>query len=110
MGVWRPKIISRDVNDSHRKQGKGIVTMEKTGAYFMFPNGDSISMTHSLGHDNVTGKFLETDIIPRDIDMEYRVIVGSDGLWDMLIDEDSDLMLAANSAEEIGVIVKNRWY
>lgn len=117
--VWRPKILSTAVNDEQRNEcakipriydAKGILTMEKTGAYFRFSNGDSISMTHSLGHDNVTGKFLESDIVVRDPNVDYRVIVGSDGLWDMIVDEDIDIMLQINSAEEIGDIVKNRWY
>jgi len=67
-----------------RKKIDGIITMEKNSAYFSFSSLDKISMTHSLGHNNLTGKFLSYKKMLRKKNDEYKIIVGSDGLWDII--------------------------
>jgi serine/threonine protein phosphatase PrpC len=49
--------------------------------YFLFGKVDLINMTHALGHNSLTGNGITKQIIPREQDKKYKVVVASDGLW-----------------------------
>ena len=53
---------------------------------------DKIAMTRSLGHRNRTGNEIEFASIPREENESYKLVMGSDGLWDMVCDTDTALL------------------
>ena len=61
--------------------------------YFEFNSFmNHLNMSHSLGHNGVTGKFMSHQSIPITYGDTYNVISGSDGFWDMICDEDNLLL------------------
>lgn len=71
---------------------------------------DKIAMTRCLGHRNMTGNEIEFETIPRVIDATYKLLIGSDGLWDMVCDTDTPLLSSKETtAEEIMEWVYSRW-
>lgn len=69
-----------------------------------------LNMSHSLGHNGVTGKFMSHERIPITDGDTYNVIVGSDGFWDMMCDEDN-LLLSSNSVNSVMLLklALTRW-
>jgi len=88
-------------------------------AYFYFTEYDRINMTHSIGHNNVTGKFLSHDRIPIERSPDgkspnekslYKVVVGSDGFWDMMCPDDIHFIAEqSNTASILGNLALTRW-
>jgi serine/threonine protein phosphatase PrpC len=78
--------------------------------YFLFGQVDKINMTHALGHMFLTGTSIDSEIIAREQDKKYKVVVASDGLWDVSCSEDityfSDSKL--NSDDHVSM-AKERW-
>jgi len=61
--------------------------------YFEFRGfGNKLNVSHSFGHNGVTGEFMSHERIPVTYGDTYNVIVGSDGFWDMICDEDNLLL------------------
>jgi serine/threonine protein phosphatase PrpC len=59
------------------------------GEYYYFDKGNSkLAMTQSLGHNNITGLEPERKIIYFEKGQEVQVIGGSDGLWDVIMDDE----------------------
>ena len=58
--------------------------MSENSAYFHFSKNDIMAITHSLGHNNLTGTFLSYQKIIRNQNDNYKIIIGTDGLWDMI--------------------------
>ena len=56
--------------------------------YFIFGLVDKINMTHALGHNFLTGKSISKKIISRREGQKYKVLVATDGLWDISCDDD----------------------
>tara|TARA_Y100001958_G_scaffold157996_1_gene154583 strand:+ start:268 stop:1179 length:912 start_codon:yes stop_codon:yes gene_type:complete len=69
---------------------------------------DNIAMTNALGHNGGSGGIAEEEFIPKKEGVEYSVVVATDGLWDMICDDDEGL-IATSSAEELADIATNRW-
>lgn len=102
-------IGSTNANKPEVIDKENITMIENGGNYFRFKRNDineSINMTNSLGHNNVTGKFIQDKTILINNDNEYKVIVGSDGLWDMVIFEDKIYDMNSKSLCEMAY---NRW-
>lgn len=78
------------------------------GYYTVFSNGRRIKPTQVLGHSGVTGTnpFYRTFAI-EDSD-KIQIIIGSDGLWDMICDNDLQCLFAKN-AKEIAEFAYMRW-
>tara|TARA_Y100000996_G_C22529041_1_gene645720 strand:+ start:953 stop:1813 length:861 start_codon:yes stop_codon:yes gene_type:complete len=71
---------------------------------------DKIAMTRSLGHRNRTGNEIEFASIPREENESYKLVMGSDGLWDMVCDTDTTLLSSKETtAEKIMDWVYDRW-
>ena len=56
----------------------------ETSEYVYFEDGDRISMSQALGHNNITGISPEKNIILFEPGQEVCIIGGSDGLWEMI--------------------------
>ena len=57
--------------------------------YNHFADGTMLAMTQSIGHNNITGYDPERNTIVFDEDDTMDVIMGSDGLWEMILLEQS---------------------
>ena len=52
--------------------------------YFKFSERDKISMTHSLGHQGITGNFISHHRYEKKPGTHYKIIASSDGFTDMV--------------------------
>ena len=69
---------------------------------------DHMAMTNALGHNGGSGGKAEEAFIPKTAGSQYSVVAATDGLWDMMCDEDTELIARA-SAEELADIATGRW-
>ena len=101
------------------------ITLQKD-AYFLFRDFtsnrfDKINMTRTLGHNGLTGykfdykrvdfKLLEQDILNNDKTI-YKIVVASDGLWDVFSESVEDHIIMSNSetlSNELVDIAYGRW-
>jgi serine/threonine protein phosphatase PrpC len=65
--------------------------------------------TQSLGHRGITGLEPSVHIIDIQSNDEITVIIGSDGLWDMICEEDTQFLSTCSSAEELCKFAEDRW-
>jgi serine/threonine protein phosphatase PrpC len=78
--------------------------------YLNFSNGLQIAPTQTIGHNNITGISPETFYIPLIPNSEYRIVMASDGVFDVLMkDEDEILEFSKKSCDEIVELADNRW-
>ena len=71
---------------------------------------DKIAMTRCLGHKNMTGNEIEFAVIPRNIDSSYKLVVGSDGLWDLVCNTDTPFLASKDvDAENLMGWIYDRW-
>ena len=108
--ISQPHII--EVPSKETNNNIGSISMMKTAIIFEFMNGTRLNMTRSLGHENITGNNLDYSFISRyNPSIQYQIIIGSDGLWDMLTDHDSIYLLPfIKNAKQLGDIILHRWY
>lgn len=73
---------------------------------------EKIAMSHSMGHNSATGTKFEYQRLSRKPQKSYRVIVASDGLWDVVCKNDamilSDKKLVP-TAQDIMIWCVERW-
>lgn len=70
-----------------------------------------LACSQALGHSNRTGYDPEYATIPIIKDNKYKIIIGSDGFWDMVIvDDDSDIQsLSTKNSNELIKQSTDRW-
>jgi len=70
-----------------------------------------LACTQALGHNGVTGYAPDRTIIPIDPNDTYKIIIGSDGLWDMIMMDNKDDMneLYYMDADDIMEQTTQRW-
>ena len=91
----------------------------KNTEYCIFEDGTKLAMSQSLGHNHITGYDAEVHIELFEDGDKMRVVMGSDGLFDMIIKEEDgeneidtrqDLLDMLNmSAEDLLDKVEARW-
>jgi serine/threonine protein phosphatase PrpC len=78
--------------------------------YLNFSNGLQIAPTQTIGHNNITGISPETFYISLIPNSDYRIVMASDGVFDVLMnDEDEILEFSKKSCDEIVELAENRW-
>jgi hypothetical protein len=79
--------------------------------YIHFMNGSQLALTQALGHCERTGYNPTVTTIPIEPGQTYNVVIGSDGLWDMMMRDNAEDMnrLANMSGEEITRVGVDRW-
>jgi serine/threonine protein phosphatase PrpC len=79
--------------------------------YVLFKDLNKLACSQALGHNSKTGYAPDKHIVKFEEKSKYRIIMGSDGLFDMLmLDNDSDLeKLNTKSAKEISDWIVGRW-
>lgn len=85
-----------------------MTTMEFFHFGSKFNNRDTINMSNSLGHNQLTGKFIQKECITIEKGKLYNIIVASDGLWDMILPSDEEYIGQYN-AEELSELALKRW-
>jgi len=74
---------------------------------------EKINMTRALGHGCITNQNEDTHFIPFDKALTpslWRVVIASDGLWNMLYDGDDKILSASDtSAADLTVLALKRW-
>lgn len=69
-----------------------------------------LNMTHSLGHKGKTGHFISHYRFQFKNKGYYKVVIGSDGLWDMICNSDLDKLSDINTdADILGKLALDRW-
>jgi serine/threonine protein phosphatase PrpC len=90
--------------------GKTRITM-KPSPYFMLSAREGVTdqtnMTNCLGHNGVLGDFIEEKTIELTPDDDFAVIVASDGLWDIVSPDDTDIPYM--DCHELTEFAKERW-
>ena len=91
------------------------ITMEE-GLYFHYgydpitKEEEKLAMTRALGHNGRTSTVPQKASIPIDKAGEWRVVTGSDGVWDMIHDGDVPFLSSFESdAKTITEFVEARW-
>ena len=84
--------------------------IEMNRAYYYRWGLEKINMTHALGHNQITGQFIDSNIIPRKKECSYKVIVATDGFWDMIGAFDLEILKdKTKKSEDLIQVVNNRW-
>ena len=68
-----------------------------------------LACSQALGHNGITGCAPDTVVIPITPGDRFKVIIGSDGLWDMVINEEDMLQLWGMDADAIMKQTTDRW-
>jgi serine/threonine protein phosphatase PrpC len=86
------------------------MTMEH-GEYVLFKNNNKLACTQALGHNSITGYNPAKFSIPLEKEISYRFVLGSDGLFDMLIlDNPDDIkFLRTETSKNICDKATKRW-
>lgn len=80
--------------------------------YVCFPNTNmQLAVTQALGHRGITGCAADVTVIPYDPEDDIRVIIGSDGFWDMTMRKNEAEMasLAQKNCHELLEFALGRW-
>lgn len=79
--------------------------------YIVFPNGQHLACTQALGHNSKTGYNPEIYTFPLNPGDAYRVVLGSDGLYDMtMLDNARDIQdLLTKTSQELCNKTVSRW-
>ena len=93
---WKPIVLS-----SKR------ITVETNKTYH-FAYRDILNMTRSLGHGNLVSSESDKVTLARTKGDKYRVVVATDGLWDILCDDDYQT-ISQMTTQEIGGLAIHRW-
>jgi len=115
-----PEHTFQNPSELQRLQGKVSIrpTMapfpinEKTVQMFrsdigVFSNGEMLVPTQSFGHDNITGLAPSIERIPYTEHDTVRIICGSDGFWDMYMEQYN--FLYCNEPDLLMDIAEERW-
>jgi serine/threonine protein phosphatase PrpC len=79
--------------------------------YVHWPDGQRLAPTQALGHGGRTGYAPDKTTIPIEAGRSYQVIVGSDGIWDMMVKdsvEDAERLWGLDAAEVVR-FARDRW-
>lgn len=98
---WAPKIIS---STNLTMVQKNYFILDEKGATGV---KDRVNMTNCLGHNNKTGGATSEHHINIVPGFTYTMVVGSDGLWDVIAPEDN--LLAYDTATQMGEHSLMRW-
>jgi len=77
---------------------------------YHFLHKNRINFTHSLGHSGLTGSHISKQVIIREPSVSYKVICATDGLWEMVCDEDHEFIGdPTKSSKDIVEFASKRW-
>jgi len=87
-------------------QLRGITT-----EYACWPDGLKLAITQALGHNSRTGLAPDVTTIYYDQTDALQVVIGSDGLWDMVNKDDPEELnaFATMTSDQVVTFATNRW-
>ena len=77
--------------------------------YFVLSNGDVLAMSRALGHDFATLQRFDEIEIPLNINSTIKILAATDGLYDMLYEEEPLRRYLNYTANDYINLAKNRW-
>ena len=90
--------------------GKNKIEIANSPSYITYSNNDKLNMTNCLGHNEVTGRFIEYYEYNFNIESKIKIIVATDGFWDMYYrDDDEPIILNAKNASELTKHAEKKW-
>ena len=89
------------VLDDHR------ITMQPS-KYVHHTKDDIVAMTRALGHNNSSYGVFDYEEIKLDDTSKWRVLIASDGIWDIMFDADESI-LAERSLHKVVELAVARW-
>tara|TARA_B100001093_G_scaffold520477_1_gene616442 strand:- start:4208 stop:5095 length:888 start_codon:yes stop_codon:yes gene_type:complete len=100
----------RNINSAWDIQASTPDTMlSKKAKFFTFKDGERTNMTRCLGHRGSFSKLgMVTEIIPRDDEAFYKIVVATDGFWQVISDADTEFIVD-NSSDVLTQTARNRW-
>jgi serine/threonine protein phosphatase PrpC len=103
--IEKEKIIVEKCENIPQMQNSTTIKFVEGEYYYFDQNGSKIAMTQSLGHNNITGLEPERKIIYFEEHHEVQVIGGSDGLWDVVMENESIDM----DVDSLLTLAESRW-
>jgi len=99
------------IQSSNIKLLSETILVPVDSGYVGFPDGTQLACTQALGHNSKTGYLPETYEFPLAPNETYRVVLGSDGLYDMtMMDNAQDIQdLLTKTSQEICNKTVSRW-
>jgi serine/threonine protein phosphatase PrpC len=80
------------------------------GEYIDFPSGTRLMMSQALGHNGNTGYEPDYQTIPYNEGDKIKIIIGSDGFWDMILKESDEIQkIAAMACKDLLDFTVKRW-
>jgi serine/threonine protein phosphatase PrpC len=93
----------RIINETH-------LIMDDSKVVYFIEDDYSLSLTQSIGHHGKTGFDPELKTVEFEDEDEIQIILGSDGIFDMVCQEtDNEFLSSVESAEELATFAENRW-
>ena len=77
--------------------------------YFVLSNGDILAMSRALGHDFVTLQQFDEMDIPLNNNSTITILAATDGLYDMLYEEEPLRIYNNYKAKDYTNLAKKRW-
>jgi serine/threonine protein phosphatase PrpC len=77
--------------------------------YVVWPDGKRLACTQALGHEGLTGFCPDTVVVPLQPDTFYKIVVGTDGVWDMLMQTEVETLVTTLPGPELLDLVRTRW-
>ena len=104
------KYIRDNKSTNIKLLGGNKIEMVKCPMYVTFSNNDKLNMTNCLGHNEITGTFIDYYEYNFNYDSKIKIIVATDGFWDMYYREDDEhLILNAKDASELSKHAEKKW-
>ena len=83
--------------------------LSKKGKFFTFKDGEKTNMTRCLGHRGSFSKQgMVTETVPRENEAFYKIVVGTDGFWQVMCDADTEFIVN-NSSDVLSQTARSRW-
>ena len=111
------RLEKENIKYTHNKTGKkfkllgnNCIEMVEWPQYITFENNDKLNMTNCLGHNNITGDFIDYYEFNFTQNNKYKILCASDGFWDVFYEnEDTSVILNYLHAEEITKFAESKW-
>lgn len=112
----RTRLLAMNPNITFEKS-RGIKVFSETkllgsySEYVVWPDGQRLACTQALGNNMKTGYAPDCVSIPIEPGSTYKVLIGSDGVWDMVMKDipEDILRFASMTADEVLTFIKDRW-
>lgn len=90
-------------------QSDSLIQIESE--YAIWPSKLTLACTQALGHRGQTGFAPDVTVIPYGPGENIQVVIGSDGLWDIVLKENQEEieLLGSQSSQEIVDFARDRW-